>query len=239
MDMNERHIASAFDRDLEGIQALIMKMGGLVEAAILDSAKSLVERDEELAARVRAADKQIDALEERVNGEAARVIALRAPIASDLRTVLSVIKISGNLERCGDYAKNLAKRTSVLVQMQLPEGSTKSIRRMAREVESMLKDALDAYLQRDAELAEDVRRRDHDVDQMYNALFREFLTHMMEDPRNITACMHLHFIAKNIERMGDHVTSVAEQVVYLVTGEPPEESRPKGDRTSFVTTRQE
>ncbi|KKL69236.1 hypothetical protein LCGC14_2116980 [marine sediment metagenome] len=239
MDMNERHIASAFDRDLEGIQALIMKMGGLVEAAILDSAKSLVERDEELAARVRAADKQIDALEERVNEEAARVIALRAPIASDLRTVLSVIKISGNLERCGDYAKNLAKRTSVLVQMQLPEGSTKSIRRMAREVESMLKDALDAYLQRDAELAEDVRRRDHDVDQMYNALFREFLTHMMEDPRNITACMHLHFIAKNIERMGDHVTSVAEQVVYLVTGEPPEESRPKGDRTSFVTTRQE
>ena len=239
MDMNERHIASAFDRDLEGIQALIMKMGGLVEAAILDSAKSLETRDEELAETVRRRDKAIDALEEQINEEVARVIALRAPTAVDLRIVLSVLKVSGNLERIGDYAKNLAKRTSVLVQMQLPEGSTKSIRRMAREVESMLKDALDAYLQRDAELAEDVRRRDHDVDQMYNALFREFLTHMMEDPRNITACMHLHFIAKNIERMGDHVTSVAEQVVYLVTGEPPEESRPKGDRTSFVTTRQE
>ncbi|KAF0674762.1 phosphate signaling complex protein PhoU [Profundibacterium mesophilum] len=234
MESNERHIASAFDRDLEGIQSLIMQMGGLVEAAILDSAKSLVDSDEELAAKVRAADKQIDALEERVNEEAARVIALRAPIASDLRTVLSVIKISGNLERCGDYAKNLAKRTSVLVQLQLPEGSSKSIRRMAREVEAMLKDALDAYLQRDAALAETVRQRDHDVDQMYNALFREFLTHMMEDPRNITACMHLHFIAKNIERMGDHVTSIAEQVVYLVTGEIPEEGRLKGDRTSYA-----
>ncbi|RVT83988.1 phosphate signaling complex protein PhoU [Rhodobacteraceae bacterium CCMM004] len=233
--MDERHIASAFDRDLEAIQALIMKMGGLVEAAILDSAKSLETRDEELAAKVRKADAQIDALEERVNEEAARVIALRGPIASDLRTVLSVIKISGNLERCGDYAKNLAKRTSVLVQLQPPPGSTKSIRRMAREVEGMLKDALDAYIQRDAELAEDVRNRDQDVDQMYNALFREFLTHMMEDPRNITACMHLHFIAKNIERMGDHVTSIAEQVVYLVTGEVPEDVRPKGDRTAYAT----
>ncbi len=234
VNKQEHHIASAFDRDLEAIQALIMKMGGLVEAAILDASKSLDERDEELAQKVRERDAQIDALEERVNQEAARVIALRAPTASDLRTVLTVLKISSNLERCGDYAKNLAKRTTVLVQMQPVEGAAKSIRRMAREVELMMKDALDAYIQRDAELAEVVRQRDKDVDQMYNALFREFLTFMMEDPRNITACMHLHFIAKNIERMGDHVTSIAEQVIYLVTGAYPDESRPKGDSTPFA-----
>lgn len=231
---NEQHIASAFDRDLETVQAMIMKMGGLVEAAIRDSVTSLAERDEELALKVREGDRQIDALEEQVNHEAARIIALRAPTASDLRTVLSVMKISANLERCGDYAKNIAKRTGVLAQLPAVEGSARSIRRMAREVEAMLKDALDAYIQRDAELAADVRARDEDVDQMYTALFREFLTHMMEDPRNITACMHLHFIAKNIERMGDHVTSIAEQVIYLVTGELPDENRAKSDRTPYT-----
>jgi len=230
--MEEQHIATAYDRDLEAIQALIMKMGGLVEAAILDGAKSLEDRDEELAEKVREADKAIDDLEERINDEAARVIALRAPTASDLRTVLSVMKISANLERVGDYAKNMAKRTGVLVQMAPVNGSPAAIRRMAKEVEMMLKDALDAYIQRDAELAEDVINRDVDVDQMYNALFREFLTFMMEDPRNITACMHMHFIAKNIERMGDHVTNIAEQVIYLVTGERPDEIRTKKDRTS-------
>ena len=234
--MNEtQHILSAFDRDLEGIQAMIMKMGGLVEEAIRNAAKSLEERDEELAEKVRAADKAIDALEERVNDDAAQLIALRAPTAGDLRTVLTVIKISGNLERCGDYAKNLAKRTPALVQLDPPEGAAQSIRRMAREVELMMKDALDAYIQRDAKLAEQVRQRDQDVDQMYNALFREFLTFMMEDPRNITPCMHLHFIAKNIERVGDHATSIADQVIYLVTGEMPGENRPKGDRTAYVS----
>jgi phosphate transport system protein len=120
-----------------------------------------------------------------------------------------------------------------LVQMPPIGDSSGAVRRMARAVESMMKDALDAYIQRDADLAEDVRQRDTDVDQMYNAMFREFLTHMMEDPRNITSCMHLHFIAKNIERMGDHVTSIAEQVIYLVTGEIPDEERPKGDRTPY------
>jgi phosphate transport system protein len=158
---------------------------------------------------------------------------LRAPTASDLRLVLSVIKVSANLERIGDYAKNLAKRTGVLSQMEPVNGSAGALRRMAKEVEGMLKDALDAYVARDAELAQDVIDRDIQVDQMYNALFREFLTFMMEDPSNITACMHLHFIAKNIERMGDHVTSIAEQVVYLVTGAIPDEARPKGDETSL------
>ncbi len=232
-NLSEHHIATAFDRDLEEIQALVMKMGGLVETAILDASRSLEERDEELAKKVRAADRQIDALEEKIHEEAARLIALRQPTATDLRTVLSVLKISANLERCGDYAKNLAKWTTVLVQMPPVEGTANSIRRMAREVERMMKDALDAYIQRDAALAEEVRQRDRDVDMMYNGLFREFLTFMMEDPRNITACMHLHFIAKNIERVGDHVTSIAEQVIYLVTGSIPEETRPKQDRTSL------
>ena len=231
--MNEQHIASAFDRDLEAIQAQIMKMGGLVENAILEAAISLETRDEERAEAVRQGDKAIDALEETINEEAARVIALRAPTASDLRLVLSVIKVSSNLERIGDYAKNLAKRTGVLSQMAPVNGSAVALRRMAKEVEGMLKDVLDAYVARDAELAQDVIDRDIQVDQMYNALFREFLTFMMEDPSNITACMHLHFIAKNIERMGDHVTSIAEQVVYLVTGSIPDEARPKGDKTSL------
>ncbi|WP_299675330.1 phosphate signaling complex protein PhoU [uncultured Roseobacter sp.] len=232
--MQDQHIASAFDRDLEAIQAQIMKMGGLVEAAIRDGAQSLDTRDEDLADQVRRGDKAIDDLEEMINEEAARVIALRAPTARDLRLILSVIKISANLERIGDYAKNMAKRTGVLSQMAPVDDSSSALRRMSREVERMLKDALDAYIQRDAEWALEVINRDKDVDQMYNALFREFLTFMMEDPRNITACMHLHFIAKNIERMGDHVTSIAEQVVYLVTGEHPEDARPKADKTSLV-----
>lgn len=230
--MVEQHIASAFDRDLEAIQAQIMKMGGMVEAAITDAAHALEARDEELAQDVRQRDKAIDGLEELINEEAARVIALRAPAAVDLRLVLSVIKIAGNLERIGDYAKNIAKRTGVLAQGHDISDGAAALRRMAREVERMLKDALDAYIQRDVELAADVISRDREVDQMYNALFREFLTHMMEDPRNITACMHLHFIAKNTERMGDHVTSIAEELIYLVTGARPEEDRPKADITS-------
>ena len=233
--MNPTHIASAFDRDLEGIQALIMKMGGLVEAAIMDAARSLEQRDAEAAEVVRNGDRAIDELQARIEDDVARIIALRAPTASDLRVVLSVMRISANLERIGDYAKNIAKRTASMIQMQPVGEATSAIRRMAKVVEAMLKDALDAYIQRDAELAEDVRQRDAEVDQMYNALFREFITHMMEDPRNITACMHLHFMAKNIERMGDHVTSVAEQVIYLSTGERPEEARAKEDRTVFET----
>ena len=231
---SERHIATAFDRDLEGIQALIMKMGGLVEAAILDAASALDARDDELAERVRKGDKVIDALEDQINTECARLIALRAPAASDLRTVLTVMKIAASLERCGDYAKNLAKRSLVLTQMLPIEGSAGAIKRMAKAVAVLLGDALDAYIRRDVNLAADVRRRDREVDQMYNALFREFLTHMMEDPRAISACMHLHFIAKNIERMGDHATGVAEQVIYLVTGQMPEDDRVKADTTSTV-----
>jgi len=231
------HIMSAFDRDLESTQALVLRMGGLVESALLDASEALDARDDDLAARVRAGDAAVDALEEQINSECARLIALRAPTAVDLRTVLTVMKIAASLERAGDYAKNLAKRTTVLSQMAPVPGATGSIRRLAKAVVVMLTDALDAYIRRDVKLAEDVRQRDRDVDQMYNSIFREFLTHMMEDPRTIGPCMHLHFIAKNIERVGDHATAVAEQVIYLVTGSLPEEERPKMDSTGTMGMR--
>ena len=233
---NERHILSAFDRDLEAVQALVVKMGGMVEAAIHDAAIALETRDDELAEAVRRRDKAIDALEHQINDEAARLIALRAPRATDLRMVLSIIKISSSLERVGDYAKNIAKRSHVLADLPAIAGAGMALRRMSAAVEGLMKDALDSYIQRDVALAEDVRQRDLEVDQMYNALFREFLTHMMEDPRNITACMHLHFIAKNIERMGDHATGIAEQVIYLATGGLPEDTRPKGESVPRMTT---
>ncbi len=229
--MNTAHILTAFDRDLESAQALVMRMGGLVETALLDAAEALDTRDEDLAAQVRNGDLAIDALEDQINAQCAMLLALRGPTAGDLRTVLTVMKIAAALERSGDYAKNLAKRTSVLAKMTQVPGASGSIRRLAKTVVQMLTDALDAYIRRDVKLAEDVRARDRDIDQMYNSIFREFLTHMMEDPRTIGPCMHLHFIAKNIERVGDHATAVAEQVIYLVTGALPGDERPKVDST--------
>ena len=230
--MQQKHIATAYDRELEAIQAQIMRMGGLVEEAIRTSAAALDDLDLELAEEIVRKDRLIDGLDELINSEVARLIALRAPTAIDLRLILTVMKVSGSLERIGDYAKNMAKRTHVLAELPPMPAGTASLRRMAREVERMLNDALDAYIQRDEELARDVIDRDREVDQMYSALFREFLTFMMEDPRHITPFMHMHFIAKNVERMGDHATSIAEWVIYLVTGERPEDARPKADVTA-------
>jgi phosphate transport system protein len=234
--MKEPHILSAFDRDLEAVQAHVLRMGGLVEQALLDAAEALERRDEALAQKVQAGDKAIDALEEQINEECARLLALRAPTAGDLRTVLSVMRIAAALERSGDYAKNLAKRSLVLSNMSPLGGSSSSIVRMARTVVLRLKEALDAYIAHDVAVAQDVRLRDKEVDQMYNSLFRELLTHMMEDPRNIGAAMHLHFIAKNIERVGDHATSIAEQVIYLSTGDMPADERPKAELISGTDT---
>ena len=220
----EPHIHSAFDQDLEAVQAQVMKMGGLVEKALLDAAEALDLRDEALAERVRAGDQAIDGLEELIQNECARIIALRSPTATDLRTVLSVMRIATALERAGDYAKNLAKRSLVLMQSPPIPGASGTIRRMARAVVAQMSDALDAYIARDAARAKEVRARDQEIDQMYGGMFRQFLTFMMEDPRTITPCMHLHFIAKNIERVGDHATSIAEQVIYLVEGRLPDRS---------------
>jgi len=231
--MSEHHIASAFDRDLEGIQANLMRMGGLVESSIQRATKALIYRDPELAAKVRADDKKIDALDETIHAECARLIALRQPIASDLRTILGVMRIVANLERIGDYAKNLAKRTVVLLDLPEVPGASGSISRMAREVQAMLTDALEATLKQDATLAESVRHRDVEVDEMYVAFFRELVSFMLEDPRKITACMHYHFIGKNIERMGDHSVAIANQTIYQITGQMPSEKREKGTENLY------
>ncbi len=231
--MSEHHIASAFDRDLEGIQANLMRMGGLVESAIQNATKALIDRDPDLAAKVRVDDKKIDALDETIHAECARLIALRQPIASDLRTILGVMRIVANLERIGDYAKNLAKRTVVLLELPEVPGATGSISRMAREVQAMLTDALEATLKQDPKLAESVRHRDVEVDEMYVAFFRELVSFMLEDPRKITACMHFHFIGKNIERMGDHTVAIANQTIYQITGQMPSEKREKGTENLY------
>jgi len=229
------HIRTAFDADLEKIQNLILEMGGLVEAQIEDSAEALQKRDTDSALAIIKKDKRIDALDLEIDQDVVRVLALRQPIAQDLRMVVTVMKISSNLERIGDYAKNNAKRTAAIAQAQPIGSSAPTIKHMARSVQDMLRDALDCYIKRDADLAHDVIQRDEDVDLIYNALFRELLTHMMEDPRNISGAMHLLFVAKNIERIGDHITSIAEQVIYGVTGALPEDDRPKGPDATYAT----
>jgi phosphate transport system protein len=180
-----------------------------------------------LADQVRKGDALIDELDVQINESCAQVIALRQPAASDLRLVLSVMRASHNLERIGDYAKNIARRGAALVAMEPVDGAGVTISKMAGQVNDMLGDTMKAFVQRDGVLADQVRMNDVDVDQMYNAMFRELLTFMMEDPRSISACMHLHFAAKNIERMGDHVTSIAEQVTYFLSGDLPDDERPK------------
>lgn len=226
------HILSAFDRDLDDIQAMMLRMGGLVETALHDAVTALESGDLELAEKIRAGDQAIDDLEIEIKQAVERVIALRSPNASDLRNVLSVLTIASSLERCGDYARNIAKRMVVLEDFKYASTLNGALRRMSRVVERLLADGLDAYVQRDVEKAHDVIARDLEADQMYNSLFRELLTHMMEDPRTIAPAMHLHFIAKNVERVGDHATGLAEQAIYLVTGAMPEDDRPKQDVTS-------
>ena len=230
--MNSDHILSAFDSDLEHIQALMLRMGGLVETALRDAMTALEKGDLELAGKVKAGDQVIDDLEEEIRQNVERVIALRAPHAGDLRTVLSVLTMASTLERCGDYARNVAKRTFVLEEFQYSSTLNGTLRRMSRVVEGMLADALDAYVNRDEAKAQNVIERDLEADQIYNSLFRELLTHMMEDPRTIAPAMHLHFIAKNVERVGDHATNLAEQAIYLITGAFPSDDRPKQDVTS-------
>jgi phosphate transport system protein len=231
--MNEKHIVSSFDRDLESIEATVMKMGGLVEVALADAATALKTRDTELAETVRKGDRLVDELDLALKTDAARLLALRSPTAGDLRTVLSVMEIASHLERCGDYAKNMAKRTIAMAASSEIDGSLAALGRMSSFVEAMIRDALDAYIQRDPAKAAEIIERDLEADQMYNTLFRSLLTHMMEDHRNIAVGMHLHFIAKNIERVGDHATGIAEQAIYLVTGDLPDDDRPKKDRTSL------
>ncbi len=212
------HTVKAFDSEIAQLRGLVAEMGGLAEVAIRDAIRALSSHDEELASQVVAADARLDALEAEVDRLAVRTIALRAPMADDLRDVIAALKISGVIERIGDYAKNIAKRVNAL------EGRNKVepislVPAMAEIAEGMVRDVLNAYGSRDAALAVEVIRRDQKLDQFYNTLFRSLLTHMMESPSTITVATQLLFIARNLERIGDHATNVAEMVYYAATGE--------------------
>jgi phosphate transport system protein len=225
------HIVKSFDEDLKRLNNVIAEMGGLAEAQLTRAVESLVRRNTELATQVVQDDKRIDALETEVGQMTVRMLALRQPMAQDLREVVAAIKIASDIERIGDYAKNIAKRAIVL-SAHAPLKPVASIPRMSQLALQIIKDVLDAYIEKDAEGARAAWRRDEEVDEMYNSVFREMLTYMMEDPRNIGPCTHLLFIAKNIERIGDHATNVAEIVYFLVHGRSLDEERPKGDTTN-------
>ncbi|MFN3992914.1 MAG: phosphate signaling complex protein PhoU [Tabrizicola flagellatus] len=227
MTESDQHILSAFDRDLEALQAHFIRLSGLAETALTEAAKALETHDLAAADKVIAADAAIDELEEFIQMEAASIIARRAPTAVDLRRLLAVMRAAHSLERVGDYAKNVAKRTRVLPPSAPVEGHAGTIRRMCALVVRLLDEATRALVTKDADLAAAVRKRDLDIDQMYNTLFRSLFTYMMESPANIGPSMHLHFIAKNIERAGDHATTIAEQALYLATGALPSDPRPK------------
>jgi len=232
--MENTHIVHAFDKDLKKIETLLLQMGDLAQSQIVDSMTALVDRNLELGKTVRQTDDKMDALEIKINEKAVRLIALRQPMAEDLRMIVAIMKVSASLERIGDYAKNIAKRLNVLVETPAIGSSNNTLKQMSHLVQEMIMDVMKSFIDRDMELAADVRQRDKDVDELNNTMFRELLTHMMEDPRSITACMHLLFIAKNIERAGDHTTSIAEQVHYLINGSLPTDDRDRGDMTSMM-----
>ena len=231
------HTVKSYDEELNRMTGVIAQMGGLVEQQISSAVSALMRRDTERASEVVATDQRIDTLEDDVEQLALRLLALRQPLAFDLRLVTTAVKIASDLERMGDYAANVAKRSITLAKLD-PIRMTLSVPRIAELVQSMVKDVLDAFVDRDVEKALSVWRRDEDVDAVYNSLFRELLTYMMEDPRHITPCIHMLFIAKNLERIGDHATNIAEQVNFLVRGKPVEEARPKGDMTPFSAPQQ-
>ena len=230
--MSNDHIVSSFKADLGRLDNMIAEMGGLAESQLSRSIEALCKRDLEAAEQIIPADKKIDALEEEIYEFTVKLLALRQPVADDLRIIISAIKISSVIERIGDYAKNISKRTIVLKEGPSLTGALNTVSRMGDLVQIMIKQALDAYIERDAEKAGDVRARDREVDLLHTSLFRELLTYMMEDPRYITPCTHLLFVAKNIERIGDHTTGIAEQVHFMVHGEMPADERPKGDHSS-------
>ncbi|MGB0670226.1 MAG: phosphate signaling complex protein PhoU [Rhodospirillales bacterium] len=232
MNSND-HIVKSYDRQLNELDKIIAEMGGLAEAQFADSIEALMKRDEDKAARIIAADKRLDQLEHAVDAQAIKMIALRQPMADDLRMVVTALRTASILERVGDYAKNVAKR-AVALSATSPVGPAKTVMRMGHIVQGMLKDVLDSYLEHDVAKALAVRERDEEVDALHTSLFRELITYMMEDPRNITPCTHLLFVAKNVERVGDQATNIAEHVHFMVTGKLLTEDRSKSDEASFL-----
>ena len=229
--MPAEHIIKSYDEELARLNKMVVEMGGLAESQLAAAIDAVVRRDSALAARVVEGDAAVDQIERDLDNLAIRLFALRQPMARDLREIFVALKIASDLERICDYAANVAKRSIALSQAP-PVQLVHALPRMAQFALLLVKDVIDAYVEHDADKALEVWKRDEELDEMYSSLFREFLTYMMEDPRNIGTCTHLLFMAKNIERIGDHATNVAEAVHFMVTGEALTAERPKGDRSS-------
>src|SRR5487761_1474145 len=227
------HTTRAFDSDLQEIARKVAEMGGLAEKQIGDAVQALSTRDTDLAQHVIVTDSMIDAMQHDIEEKAILTIARRQPMAVDLREIVGAMRVCNDLERIGDHAKHIGKRVVALSGDLYPQTLIRGVEHMADLVAALLKQVLDAYASRDLQAALAVWNGDEEVDSMCTSLFRELLTYMMEDPRNITFCMHLMFCAKDIERMGDHATNIAETVYYMVEGRPITDQRPKGDTTSF------
>jgi phosphate transport system protein len=223
------HISKSYDKELDQLRRLVAEMGGLSEKMLSDATVALLREDAKRAQSVIATDPRLDSLQREIEETALLILMRRQPVANDLREVMASIRIANDIERIGDLAKNIAKR-SLKVQGQMQAGRAMTgVEALSRLAQSQLKDVLDAYTQANPAAAIDVWSRDGQIDALENSLFRELLTYMMEDPRSITFCTHLLFCAKNIERLGDHTTNIAETVHYLVTGRNLPTERPKGD----------
>lgn len=222
------HIVAQFDSDLENLTSRVSEMGGLAEELLSHALEAVQRRDSELAQAVVARDKALDRMEAELETLAVRTLAKRQPLANDLREVIAALKVASTLERIGDLSKNIARRSQYLSRNQ-PVSLAAPVVRMGRQTLIQLTEVLDAYTTRDTALAISVWNRDVEIDETYNSLFRELITYMMEDPRTISACSQLMFVAKNLERIGDHTTFVAEMVYYMVEGAPLGDDRPKGE----------
>jgi phosphate transport system protein len=232
--MADQHTVTAFDDELKEVGRLVAEIGGLAEKLIADGVAALTRGDVATATVVIATDKRIDALQREVEEKAIRMIARRQPMARDLREIIAAIRIASDLERVGDLAKNIGKRVMALQGQIQPRKLLHGVEHMSELASEQLKNVLDSYAGRDLEQAHSVWMRDSEIDALYTSLFRELLTYMMEDPRNISLCTHLLFCAKNIERIGDHATNIAETVHYLITGTQLAEERPKDDRANVT-----
>jgi len=232
--MTAEHTTKAFDADLQELARMIAEMGGLVERMIVDSVDALVRRDTVLAKQVIVTDADIDSLQRAIEERAVLTIARRQPMAVDLREIVGALRVATDLERIGDLAKNTAKRVPALTEDFHPLKFIRGLDHMAGLVQARIKMVLDAYAAHDLGSAMVVWKGDEEIDAICTSLFRELLTYMMEDPRNISVCIHLMFVAKNIERMGDHATNIAETVFYMIEGKALVEPRPRGDTTHFT-----
>jgi len=230
------HVVKSYDQELKRLRSMMTQMGGIVESQVALAAEAIMHRDAAAATRAVEEDPKVDALEREIETFVIRLLALRQPVADDLRGIVAALKITGDLERIGDYAANVAKRSIVLAQFSLPY-SLAGVAHLAHLVQQQLKSIIDALGDNDADKAMEVWRSDLVVDDIYNAIFRELITYMMEDPRNITPCTHLLFIAKNLERIGDHATNIAENLYYAVRGETLPDARPKGDTSAYAVVR--